>query len=217
MLRTRCERFAQDSVQVVLRRALLAHLWVVFLRCPAEEDWQDGTAEIRRYGFAASIRGDLQAMDENTPTHTLFDRGRQLLELNKDDEALHCLRLAYAQVPHHARIRSYYGLALARSEKRFIEAVELCNASLKQEFFNPDLYYNAACVYMQFDFKADAIRCLKRGQMIDPSNKAIAKMLSALGMRKGPTIRFLPRSHRVNVWLGQARHRIRRSRLAAAA
>lgn len=156
-------------------------------------------------------------MEESISTHSLYDRGRQLLEENRNSEALDCLRTAHSQAPQHARIRSYYGLAMARVEKRFTEAVELCTSSLKQEFFNPDLYYNAARVYMQFDFKADAIRCLKRGRMIDPSNKRISTMLKELGMRKGPILRFLPRNHRVNVWLGQARHRIRRSRAAVAA
>ena len=122
---------------------------------------------------------------------------------------------AHEHAPHHARIRSFYALALARAEKRFSEAVELCNASVKQEFFNPDLYFNAARVYMQFDFKADAIRCLKRGRMIDPANKAIAAMLEELGVRRGPVIRFLPRNHRLNVWLGQARHRLRTTAAAA--
>jgi Flp pilus assembly protein TadD len=156
-------------------------------------------------------------MDPNASTHTLYDQGRALLEENEDAQALRCLRAAHLQAPNHARIRSYYGLAVARADKQFTEAVELCNSSLKQEFFNPELYFNAARVYMLFDFKADAIRCLKRGRMIDPSNKAISSMLGELGMRKGPLLRFLPRNHRVNVWLGQARHRIRRPRAAAAA
>ena len=156
-------------------------------------------------------------MDPNASAHTLYDQGRALLEQNQNAEALRYLRAAHMQAPNHARIRSYYGLAVARAEGRFTEAVELCTTSLKQEFFNPDLHFNAAHVYMQFDFKADAIRCLKRGRMIDPSNKAISSMLAELGMRKGPILRFLPRNHRVNVWLGQARHRIRRQRVATAA
>ena len=161
--------------------------------------------------------GESKKMDPNASIHTLYDRGRALLEANDNEEALLCLRAAHLQVPQHTRIRSYYGLALARAEKQFAEAVELCNSSLKQEFFNPDLYFNAALVYIQFDFKAEAVRCLKRGRMIDPSNKAIAAMLDDLGMRKGPILWFLPRSHRANVWLGQARHRICRGGLAAAA
>ena len=48
-------------------------------------------------------------------------------------------------------------------------------------------------------------------------HKAISGMLAELGLRKGPIIRFLPRNHRVNVWLGQARHRLRQGRMASAA
>ena len=152
------------------------------------------------------------AMDPNASTNTLLDQGRRRLEQGQGEEALQYLSLAYSQAPHHARIRSYYGLALAIVERRFAEAVELCNSSLKQEFFNPDLYHNAARAYLEFGFKADAIRCLRRGRMIDPSHKAITQLLSDLGMRHGPLLRFLPRAHRLNVWIGQARYRLRSAR-----
>jgi Flp pilus assembly protein TadD len=155
-------------------------------------------------------------MDPNASTNKLFDQGRQLLAQGQGEEALHFLGLAHAQAPHHARIRSYYGLALAVVERRFAEAAELCNSSLKQEFFNPDLYHNAARVYLEFGFKADAIRCLRRGRMIDPSHAAISTLLRELGMRKGPVLRFLPRTHRLNVWLGHARHRLGSTRAASA-
>ena len=155
-------------------------------------------------------------MDPNVSTNKLFDHGRRLLEQGQGSEALEYLNLAHSQAPHHARIRSYYGLALAVVEHRFAEAAELCNSSLKQEFFNPDLYHNAARVYLEFGFKADAIRCLRRGRMIDPSHKSISLLLRELGMRRGPVLRFLPRTHRLNVWLGQARHRLGAPRIAVA-
>ncbi|MCA9512996.1 MAG: tetratricopeptide repeat protein [Myxococcota bacterium] len=163
-------------------------------------------------------------MQETPPPHAvpdvqtvneLLDRGRLALEQGMHAEALSYLRAAHEQAPQNARIRSFYGLALARAEKRFSDAVELCNSALKQEFFNPALYFNAAQVYLEFDFKADAIRCLRRGLMIDPSNTAIATLLGDLGRRGGPVLRFLPRSHVLNVWLGHARHRVRLLRVAA--
>ena len=156
--------------------------------------------------------------DSTTPDPTiteLYERGRHLLESGEAREALGHLRAAHEQAPQHARIRSLYGLALARAERRFAEAVELCNSALKQEFFNPSLYYNAAQVYLEFDFKADAIRCLKRGLMIDPSNGTIAELLHELGRRRGPVLRFRPRTQLLNVGLGHARHRMRRVRVAA--
>ena len=155
-------------------------------------------------------------MDPNVSTNKLLDQGRLLLEQGQGGEALEYLSLAYSRAPHHARIRSYYGLALAVVERRFAEAAELCNSSLKQEFFNPDLYHNAARVYLEFGFKADAVRCLRRGRMINPSHKPISQLLRELGMRRGPVLRFLPRTHRLNVWLGQARYRLGASRVSVA-
>ena len=164
----------------------------------------------KRMGLDLSTEDGLLSMDSNASTNKLFDQGCHLLEQGQGEEALKRLGLAHSQAPHHARIRSYYGLALAIVERRFAEAAELCNSSLKQEFFNPDLYHNAARVYLEFSFKADAIRCLRRGRMIDPSHKAITRLLRELGMRRGPVLRFLPRTHRLNVWLGQARYSLAR-------
>lgn len=168
-----------------------------------------------RSGLTLSTEYGRLTMRLNDSANVLFDQGRQLLEQGQAEEALKRLDLAYSQAPHHARIRSYYGLALAIVERRFAEAAELCNSSLKQEFFNPDLYYNAARVYLEFGFKSDAVRCLRRGRMIDPAHKPNSELLRDLGMRRGPVLRFLPRAHRLNVWLGHARHRLG-SRSAAA-
>jgi hypothetical protein len=52
--------------------------------------------------------------------------------------------------------------------------------------------------------------------MIDPSHAVISTLLRELGMRKGPVLRFLPRTHRLNVWLGHARHRLGSTRAASA-
>jgi len=154
-------------------------------------------------------------MDPNVSTHTLFEQGREHLEAGRADDALRCLRAAHERAPHHARIRSWFGLALARAARDFEGAVESCTSALKQEFFNPDLYYNAACVYLEFDFRADAVRCLRRGLMIAPSHPQTRSLLTELGERQGPVLRFLPRGHRLNVWLGHARHRVQQARSSA--
>lgn len=163
----------------------------------------------------ADLPPPLLTSRNSNPVNELFSRGCDALACGAHAEALGLLRTAHDQAPQNARVRSYYGLALARVEKRFSDAVALCNSALKQEFFNPILYLNAAQVYLEFDFKADAIRCLRRGLMIDPSNRGIAEMLEDLGRRGGPVLRFLPRGHVLNVWLGHARHRMRRVRHAA--
>ncbi|MBW2274815.1 MAG: tetratricopeptide repeat protein [Deltaproteobacteria bacterium] len=142
---------------------------------------------------------------QHPATRDLFERSRSLVEASRYREALECLRLAHHADPDHAQVRSLLGVCLAMQERRFEEAVELCTSAAKQEFFNPELYLNLALVYLNFGFKTEGIRFLLRGQMIDPANETIRRELADLGNRVSPVLRFLPRRHLINRWLGSAR------------
>jgi len=144
--------------------------------------------------------------------YALFERGRALVEAGDAEAALACLRVAQESDSHNARIQSYYGLCLGLVDRRFEEAVELCQSAAKREFFNPDLYLNLARLYLGFGFKSEAIRYLRRGRMIDPANSAIERSLRELGDRMPPVLRFLPRRHPLNRWLGTARYVLLRRR-----
>jgi hypothetical protein len=61
---------------------------------------------------------------------------------------------------------------------------------------------------MAFGFKAEAIRYLRRGLMIDPANAGLAEDLERLGRRRVPVLQFLPRNHPLNRWLGRVRQRL---------
>jgi tetratricopeptide (TPR) repeat protein len=134
-------------------------------------------------------------------------RGRELAEAGRWPEALEYFRSALRLDPHHPRYRSSYGVALALVERRFHEALELCRSAAKEEFFNADLYHNLACVHLAFGFKAEAIRFLRRGLMIDRDHAGIGGELRRLGVRRTPVLRFLPRRHAINRWLGRLRRR----------
>ena len=137
-----------------------------------------------------------------------YERGRALFEGGKHEAALHLLRSAHTAEGHDARIRSWYGLCLGLVERRFEEAVTFCLSAAKQEFFNPDLYWNLARLHLGFGFKAEGVRYLRRGLMIDPAHTAIRAALQDLGDRAAPVLGFLPRRHPVNRWLGAVRHTI---------
>lgn len=135
----------------------------------------------------------------------LFDRGAENLREGQDDEALRCLREAAEIAPDHALLRSLLGLAIARALRDFEESRALCESAAKQEFFNPDLYLNLSRVYLEFGRKSEALRYLRRGQMIDPGHALIDHTILELGRRKMPIVPFLPRRHPVNRALGTAR------------
>lgn len=147
------------------------------------------------------------AMDATFTAEEQYRRGRNLLVDSRHAEALECFRAAYQIDRANPRYRSHFGLGLALVERRFEKALELCRSAAKEEFFNPELYHNLARVHMAFGFKAEAIRYLRRGLMIDPANASLAEDLERLGRRRVPVLQFLPRNHPLNRWLGRMRGR----------
>ncbi len=141
-----------------------------------------------------------------------YRRGRELLAVGQFGGALEHFRNAHNLDRANPRYRSFYGLGLALVERRFDRALELCRSAAKEEFFNPELYHNLARVHLAFGFKAEAIRYLRRGLMIDPGNGEMIQELRSLGMRRAPVLGFLPRRHPINRLLG----RLRRSWVRAA-
>jgi Flp pilus assembly protein TadD len=135
----------------------------------------------------------------------LFRQGRARLEEGLDAEALDCLQKAAQLAPDHVQLRSWLGVAVARAEHDFEQSRAMCESAAKQEFFNPDLYLNVSFVYMEFGRRAEALRYLRRGQMIDPGHAEIRQEISRLGNRRLPIVPFLPRRHPLNRALGSAR------------
>jgi len=146
-------------------------------------------------------------MDATFSAEEHFRQGEGALAEEEYPRALEHFRAAQRLDPASARYRSFYGLSLALAERRFDKALELCRSAAKEEFFNPRLYHNLAQVHLAFGFKAEAIRYLRRGLMIDPADESIAENLTRLGVRRRPPLRFLPRRHGLNRLLGRIRRR----------
>ena len=134
-----------------------------------------------------------------------YRRGKELLKEGQAREAYEHFRTSHRLDPANPRYRSHYGLGLALVERRFVRALELCRSAAKEEFFNPELYHNLAQVHLAFGFKAEAIRYLRRGLMIDPGNSPMVGDLNRLGVRQSPVLGFLPRRHPMNRLLGRCR------------
>jgi Flp pilus assembly protein TadD len=142
-------------------------------------------------------------MDHRFSADEHFRRGQQALDENEAGIALEHFRAAHRLEPTSASFRSYHGLCLGLSERRFDKALELCRSAAKEEFFNPTLYHNLARVHLGFGFKNEGIRYLRRGLMIDPANQEIGEDLERLGVRRRPVLGFLRRGHVLNQWLGR--------------
>jgi tetratricopeptide (TPR) repeat protein len=141
-------------------------------------------------------------MDTSFSAEEHFRRGCAALECNNHEVALEHFRAAQRVDPNSPRYRSYYGLCLGIASRRFDQALELCRTAAREEFYNPEMYRNLAQVHLAFGFKAEGIRYLRRGLMIDPANEPILGDLKQLGVRRRPPLGFLPRRHVINRWIG---------------
>ena len=136
-----------------------------------------------------------------------FRTGLQELDAGRAGEALEHFRAAQKLDPTSPRFRSFYGLCLGITERRFDKALELCRSAAKEEFYNASLYHNLARVHLTFGFKSEAIRYLRRGLMIDPNSDPIHQELVRLGERRSPVLGFLRRQNLLNRWFGRLRRR----------
>ena len=141
----------------------------------------------------------------------LFAAGAKDLAAGRYDAAYEGLTRAAQIAPEHARIRSVLGLSVAYVERDLERARTLCESATQQEFFNPEVYLNLARVYLVFGRRSEALRYLRRGQMIDPGNETIRREMRDLGRRRMPVVPFLPRRHPLNRALGGARTAIQGS------
>ncbi len=137
-----------------------------------------------------------------------YRRGLALLEGGHGQDGFEHLSRAYLGDPQSARFRSAYALALALVRGQFLGAVELARAAVRQEFYNPDLYLNLSRIYLAFDFKAEAVRYLRRGLMVDPESVRLLRRLDELGVRRRLALRFLPRGHLLNRFVGRVQARL---------
>jgi len=146
-------------------------------------------------------------MDASFSAEEHFRRGEEALVQQQMQVALEHFATAHRLDPTSPRFRSHYGLALGLVERRLDRALELCRSAAREEFFQPAHYHNLARLHLAFGFKAESIRYLRRGLMIDPENEAIRAELRRLGVRRSPPLSFLRRGNLLNRLLGKLRGR----------
>lgn len=106
---------------------------------------------------------------------------------------------------------SYYGVCVAMVRRKYAEAVEYCNVSLRSNSLDPDHRANLAAVYLERNDRAKAVEVLNAGLRVDSTSPALNTLLDQLGRRSPPVVRFLPRDNPLNVWLGKRLRRRERS------
>src|SRR2546428_10230101 len=109
------------------------------------------------------------------------------------------------------RYRSYYGLWGGVCSNRLDEARKICEAAVREEFYNPDLHWNLGRVYLRAGNRLKAFGSFVRGLQLNPRHAGLVGEIRRLGIRKRPVVRFFPRGHPVNRILGRLRGHLART------
>jgi Flp pilus assembly protein TadD len=142
-----------------------------------------------------------------TAALTEFKLGVQLLRDGKSQEALEHFRKASELENNNPHYASFAGLALARAERKWAEALKLCEAAVSLKRNEVQLYLNLAEVYVLAGRRDDAIRVLDRAAASFGRHAGLRRARLRLGSRRSPTLSFLSRENVVNRQLGIWRHR----------
>lgn len=136
-----------------------------------------------------------------------FKKGLDRLREADPERALEHMRRAVELDQCNPFYLSYLGLLLARTERQWAEAEELCETALKMKRDQPQLYLNLAQVYVVADRREDATETLLRGLQYARRDIRLKLMLAKLMVRRRPVLPFLTRDHFLNRQLGLLRHR----------
>ncbi len=147
----------------------------------------------------------------NREAEASFERGHRALEKNDWKEATAFFEAAVTLerklCPHspQARYRSFYGLCVGLAKKRHFDAIRLCRSAITLERYNPDLHLNLGRVFFDAGRKREAHRAFVQGLRQETGHMELIRAVKRMGLRKRPVLRFLRRTHPLNVALGRMR------------
>jgi tetratricopeptide (TPR) repeat protein len=117
-----------------------------------------------------------------------------------------------------AGIQANYAFALGHSSS-LKEGIRLCRAALKSDRRVPEVYYCLAQLYLLDNARKQAWETLRQGLSFGPAHAGLLELEGQMGVRRHPALPFLDRKNPLNVRLGKALRRRRKSspRVKAAA
>lgn len=142
----------------------------------------------------------------DTQAFELFKEGLTLLRNSYPQQALKYMQRAVDLEKTNPYYMSYLGVVLARAERRWAEAEQLCDTAVRMKRNQAQLYLNLAEVYMAAGRKEEAMEVLRSGLRYARRDVRLNIAMNRLTERRRPVLRFLPRKHPLNRQLGLLRH-----------
>jgi tetratricopeptide (TPR) repeat protein len=155
-------------------------------------------------GFAAESSAgtvEFDPLDE-------FRRGVEFLKNEYPQKALASLRRAFESDKHNAYYSSFLGLAIARAQRKWDQASELCEIAVQLKPKEIQFHLNLGEVYALAGRREKALDKLDHALEIFGEDARLKQARSKVQNRRALLLPFFGRKHFLNRNLGKLRHRI---------
>jgi predicted Zn-dependent protease len=143
---------------------------------------------------------------EDRATVAEFKHALKLMQNGHPDDALEYFRHVAELGKCNPYYLSFLGVCVARAQRKWDEAVKLCDAALRLKRNEPQFYMNLAEVYVCAGRRGEAIAVLDGGLTYCGTDDRIRRARSRFGKRGSAVLPFLDRHHFLNRNLGRLRH-----------
>jgi Flp pilus assembly protein TadD len=137
-----------------------------------------------------------------------FKQGVRMLRDARPSNALAHFRAAALLEKNNPYYISFVGVSMARAERNWTAALELCESAVSMKRNEAQLFLNLAEVYMSAGRREEALMTLDRALASLGPHAGIQQARLKLGLRRSPALPFLDRQNILNRQLGVLRHRL---------
>ncbi len=135
-----------------------------------------------------------------------FREGVALLKNGYPQRALVRLRRAFESEKQNPFYLSFFGLSIARAERKWDQASELCEIAVQLRRKEAQFYLNLAEVYASAGRRTKALDTLDAALALFGEDERLSLARSRVEKRRSPLLPFLGREHYLNRKLGKLRH-----------
>src|SRR5258708_21093906 len=136
-----------------------------------------------------------------------FKEGVELLKNEYPQKALAKLRSAYECDKHNPYFMSFLGLSIARAQRKWDLASELCETAVQLKPKEIQFYLNLGEVYAASGMRERALDKLDDPVQIFGKDARLRQARNKVQNRRNPILPFFGRTHFLNRELGKLRHR----------
>ena len=136
-----------------------------------------------------------------------FREGVELLKNEYPEKALVRLRRAHECDKHNPYFMSFLGLSIARAQRKWDQASELCEMAVQLKPKEVQFYLNLGEVYAASGRRERALDKLDDAMRLFGEDARLRQARNKVENRRNPILPFFGRAHFLNRELGRLRHR----------